>query len=192
MPDWDPHWDQHLEGAEVSRHSHRLSCAVLPRRPRRLMRGELALTPLGEGNCSVSSGLLLSCCELYSETHYPRNGTCTTERRERMGILFCLILPLVCLLTLDNGASRSQHVWFVHPHQIPKAAATLTYQDQSASVVLAEKEDLPINVSTKYMSFLLKTSVYSVWSWDRYLMEIPFHSGPFVYLSGKGISSAVR
>lgn len=145
------------------------------------------------GNCSVSSG---SCCLLWgciSETHYPRNGTCTTERRERMGILFCALLSPVCLclLTLDNGA-RSHHVWFVHPHQIPKAAATLTYQDQSLKCSSCRKEDLPIKVSTKYLSFLLWASVYSVWSWDRHLMEIPFHSGPFVYLSGKGISSAVR
>ena len=160
MPDRDPRWDQHLEGAEVSRDSHRLPHAVLPRRPHPIVRGEGVIYwnwpshPWVRGTTQFPLG---SCCPAVSciVKHYTWNGTCTTERRERMGILFCLILPPVCLLTLDNDASPSQHVWFVQLHQIPKAAATLAYRDQSTSVVLAEEEDLPIKVSTKYLSFWL-------------------------------------
>lgn len=112
---------------------------------------EQALTPLGDGTTRVPLG---SCCPAVScIVKHTLPGICTTERRERMAILFCVILPPVCLLTLDNCASPSQHVWFAQPHQIPKAAATLTYQDRSISVVLAEEEDLSIKVSIKYLSF---------------------------------------
>ena len=41
--------------------------------------------------------------------------------------------------------------------EVSNAAATLTSKDQTTDTILTEREDLPIQVPTKYLSFQLWT-----------------------------------
>lgn len=56
------------------------------------------------------------------EMHYTWNGTGTTERGEKVGVLVQHIPPLIHLLMPDSAASPAQHAWYTQPGQVPQTA----------------------------------------------------------------------
>lgn len=64
------------------------------------------------------------------------------------------------------------------PGEVSNAAATLTSKDQTTDTILTEREDLPIQVPTKYLSSTLDFYSCGIWPRGEHLMKIPFYSGP--------------
>lgn len=125
-------------------------------------------TPLGEAELLSLRwdpvGLVQDGCV---ETHYTWNGTCTSERGQKAGILVWHILPPVHPLMSDSAASLGQHVWYAQPGQVPKAAGILISKDHTTSITLTEGEDFLIQIPTKYPSFQPCTSAAPVVSGHR-------------------------
>lgn len=76
--------------------------------------------------------------------------THTVERGEKVGVLIWRIFPSIHLLRPENTTSPGQCVWPTQPGHIHKVAAKLTSKNQTTSVIVTEKEDLLIQVPTKY------------------------------------------
>lgn len=117
--------------------------------------------PLGEGKLlSLHWHLLVLLQARPVETSDAWNETCTIKRKEKVGVLVWHILPPVHLFMPDISSfphhhSPSQQCWYAHMVQIPKAVATSPSKDQAPSVILEEEEDLPMQVSIKYVILAL-------------------------------------
>ena len=110
-------------------------------------------SPPEQGNYSISSEILLSCHKPDLLKCTMPHGTHSTERGWKVGGLVWHITPPVHLFIPDSAASPASKYGVCTTSLIFKATASLISKDQAISIFLIEGEDLPIQVSPKYLSF---------------------------------------
>lgn len=76
------------------------------------------------------------------EMYYSWNGTYTTERGGKVGVLVWHIRSPVHLPMPYSAVSSGQHGCCAKPGQVFKAAATLTSKDQTTSIILIDGEEI--------------------------------------------------